>query len=35
MEQAILMFLQWAVRNSDEAKKELQHWKDAENRDGN
>lgn len=35
MEQAILMFFQWVVQNPDEAKKELQHWKNEENRDGN
>lgn len=35
MEQAIRMFFQWVVQNPDEAKKELQHWKNEENRDGN
>ena len=35
MEQAIRMFLQWVVQNPDEARKELMHWKDEENRDGN
>lgn len=35
MEQAILMFFRWVVQNPDEAKKELQHWKNEENRDGN
>ena len=34
MEQAIRMFLQWVVQNPDEAKKELQRWKDEENRGG-
>ena len=35
MEQTIRMFLQWVVQNPDEAKKELQRWKNEENREGN
>ena len=34
MEQAIRVFLQWVVQNPDEAKTELQRWKDEKNRDG-